>query len=175
MLEGQVLARVYSSSDNGFCNESFFESQMLLGGVPSLLLGQTTAGRAFGGYTANGFLARDDYREASTEKAMFVFTVSEDQVLVAANTDNVQYDFFDYAVRFGAGLLGIPMNPDKHIMKANMGTSSCRLPDGSTSVFGEFGMAALDHIEVLVAQKYLDEVERAAEAAGRSFFARLFG
>lgn len=175
MLEGRPLRRVYFSEEDGFSNEIFFDCQMALGGVPSLLLGVTESGIRFGGYTANGFLARDDYRETSSAKSMFVFTIVDGQLVVAEPTDQVQYDFYDYAVRFGAGLLGIPMNPGKHIMKADMATSSCRLPNGGTSLFGKYTMSKLKVVEVLVDTKYVDELEQKSKNSGKSFFARLFG
>lgn len=140
-----------------------------------MLLGHTEDGNLFGGYTAFGFLARDDYREATSEKAMFVFSVQGDQLLIAEPTDLVLYDFYDYAVRFGAGLLCMPMNPAKHIMKPNAATSSCRMPDGTTSVFGEFAMAKVKRLEVLVARKYIDELEKPKQQSKSGFFSRFFG
>ncbi|CAN8068952.1 unnamed protein product [Agarophyton chilense] len=175
MLHDCQLASVYSSDVQGFSNESFFDAQMPLEGVPSLLLGQTETGVFFGGYTAFGFIARDDYREATNEKAMFVFSVRADDVLFAFPTDLVLYDFYDYAVRFGSALLCIPMNPAKHIMRANAASSTCRMPDGTTSVFGDFGMAKLKKVQVLVAKKYLDELQRKTTQSTKGFFSRLFG
>lgn len=181
LLEGTMLAReplalAYTSSRYGFDNEAFFDRLMPLGGVPSLVLGQTSAGTKFGGYTAYGFLARDDYREAATERSMFVFRVEEDDdVLVAENTDPVQYDFYDYAVRLGAAMLGVPMNPRKHTMKSDVGTSSCRLPNGETSVFGDATLAKIDVLQVWVAQRYVEEVKAKKTKAEKGLFGRLFG
>lgn len=174
MLQHCQLAQVYSSELHGFSNDAFFDQQLPLEGVPSLLLGQTEDGKLFGGYTAFGFLARDDYREATTEKAMFVFSVHADELLIAHPTDLVQYDFYDYAVRLGAGLLCMPMNPAKHIMKPNAATSSCRMPDGTTSVFGQFSMAKVKHLQVLVAKKYVDELDKSKQQSKSGFFSRFF-
>lgn len=175
MLANRPLTRVFSSTTEGFSNEAFFEAQLGLGGVPSLVLGRTTGGRIFGAYTAFGFVPRDDYREASTSRALFVFTVLDGEVVVATCTDQVQYDFYDYAIRFGSARLGIPMNPRKHIMKANVGTSSCLLPDGSTSVFGDSTMATLELVEVFVAKQYVDDLREKRSKSRKGIFGRLFG
>lgn len=156
MLDSKPLAMVYDSRSDGFNNEEFFSKMIPLDGVPSLVLGITSKGERFGGYTSHGFAARDDYREARTERGLFVFAVRDGEVVVAESTDRVLYDFYDYAIRFGAGLLGIPMNPSKHVMKANVGTSSCKMTDGFSSVFGDSTLATLDRVEVLVAKEYYD-------------------
>ena len=174
-LENQSLSQVYSSKLHGFDNESFFETMFPLDGVPSLLLGRTIDGHIFGGYTAFGFAARDDYREATTDRAMFVFSIDSSQnVIEALRTDRVQYDFYDYAVRFGAALLTIPMNPNKHIMRANVGTSSCVLPNGRTSVFGEYTRATLDLVQVFAEKKYVDMAANDKQPQ-KGFFSRFFG
>lgn len=175
MLENRPLSLIYSSSQHGFSNDSFFDQLLPLGGVPSLVLGIAENASVFGGYTANGFLARDDYRQASTARAMFVFAIRDTTLVIADNTDPIQYDFYDYAIRFGAGLLGIPMNPAKHIMKPNMATSSCRMPDGTTSLFGDFNMTAITRLEVYVAKEYVDQLQAKNKPSGNGFFARFFG
>ncbi|CDF40865.1 unnamed protein product [Chondrus crispus] len=176
MLAGEPLAMAFNSSDDGFDHELFFERMIPLGGVPSLVLGKTLAGVCFGGYAANGFLARDDYREATTERSMFVFRIDAcGDVLLAENTDPIQYDFYDYAIRFGAALLGIPMNPTKHILKSNVGTSSCKLPNGETSVLGDATMGKIDQLQVWVAKRYIDEVNAQNSKSGKGFFRSLFG
>lgn len=175
MLASDTLALAYTSTRDGFDNESFFDCLMPLGGVPSLVLGRTVSGSLFGGYAASGFLARDDYREATNPRSLFVFRITEaNELLFAESTDLVQYDFYDYAVRLGAALLGVPMNPRKHIMKADMGTSSCRLSNGETSVFGDATLAKIEELQVWVAQKYMDELD-GQKPEKRGFFARLFG
>lgn len=174
--DAEALLPIYTSAQHGFDNETFFELLIPLGGVPSLILGQTTTGTKFGGYAASGFLARDDYREAVNPRSMFVFTMTEDgQIMFADPTDLVQYDFFDYAIRLGAGLLGIPMNPRKHILKPDIGTSSCRLPNGQTSVFGDATLAKIQHLQVCVAQKYVDELTAEQKNKKKGFFQSLFG
>lgn len=173
MLSGRTLGRAYSSERDGFSNVAFFERLQPLDGVPSLVLGITKSGDYFGGYTSHGFAARDDYRDVSTPRGLFVFAVRNGNVIVAEPTDRVLYDFYDYAVRLGAGLLGIPMNPAKHIMRADMGTSSCRMSDGYNSVFGDSTMATLEYVEVLVAQEYLDALR--TQKKGQGLFSRLFG
>lgn len=179
MLADEPLAPAFTSSRDGFDNEAFFDRLIPLGGVPSLVLGQTAAGVSFGGYTAYGFLARDDYREAATGRSMFVFRVADDgKVLIAESTDLVQYDFYDYAVRLGAASLGVPMNPSKHTMKSDVGSSSCRLPNGETSVFGDTTLAKIDQLQVWVAKRYVDEVkakEAKAKKKNKGFFGRIFG
>eukprot|EP00177_Eucheuma_denticulatum_P004207 GFKZ01007626.1.p1 GENE.GFKZ01007626.1~~GFKZ01007626.1.p1 ORF type:complete len:264 (+),score=26.58 GFKZ01007626.1:76-867(+) len=175
MLSNEQLARVFAATRDGFSNDAFFDKQLSLGGVPSLVLGQTEAGVLFGGYSSYGFYARDDYREATSPRSMFVFTVDKDQVIFAENTDPVHYDFYDYAVRFGASLLGIPMNPDKHILKRDMATSSCRLPNGQTSVLGGATLAKLREVEVWVAKKYALQDKPLEKQAVGGFFSRLFG
>lgn len=167
MLESKPLARIYDSRSDGFNNEEFFSKMIPLDGVPSLVLGITSKGERFGGYTSHGFAARDDYREARTERGLFVFAVRNGEVVVAEQPDRVLYDFYDYAIRFGAGMLGIPMNPSKHIMKANVGTSSCKMMDGFSSVFGESTLATLDRVEVLVAKEYYDACVRSAAGASK--------
>lgn len=176
MLADEPLATVFNSSNDGFDNDAFFNRMIPLGGVPSLVLGRTMAGVTFGGYTANGFLARDDYREASTDRSMFVFRIDENgDVLVAENTDPIQYDFYDYAIRFGSALLGIPMNPNKHLLKSNTGKSSCRLPNGESSVFGDATIGTIETLQVWVAKRYVDEVQAKKAKAGNGFFKSLFG
>lgn len=176
MLADEPLALAFTTIRHGFDNEAFFDKMIPLGGVPSLVLGRTSAGVLFGGYTAYGFLARDDYREAATERSMFVFRVAEDgAILIAGNTDPIQYDFYDYAVRLGAALLGVPMNPAKHTMKSDVGTSSCRLPNGETSVFGDSSLAKIDELQVWVAKRYVDDVNAKQANPGKGFFAKLFG
>lgn len=176
MLEGCELGCSYDSREDGFDHAAFFNRLEPLDGVPSLVVGVTESGGLFGGYTSHGFAARDDYREATTERGLFVFAVRDEEVVEAAPTDRVLYDFYDYAIRFGAGLLGIPMNPSKHIMKANVGTSSCAMPDGCTSVFGEFSMAPIDRLQVLVSKKYIDAAGNGgATGAKGGLFGRLFG
>lgn len=175
MLENEQLAEAYNSMHHGFSNDNFFKKLIPLGGVPSLLLGCTEAGVLFGGYSAYGFYARDDYRQASTPRSLFVFTVNNGEVVFAENTDPVHYDFYDYAIRFGAALLGIPMNPAKHTLKANMGTSSCRLSNGQTSVFGDATLAKINFLQVWVAKKYIEERQQKESRLFGAFFSKLFG
>lgn len=174
MLQDEKLAQVYSATQDGFSNDAFFEKLIPLGGVPSLVLGRTEAGVLFGGYSAYGFYARDDYRQASTSRSLFVFTVDDGNIVFADNTDPVHYDFYDYAIRFGAALLGVPMNPAKHVLKANMATSSCRLPNGQTSVFGDATLAKIGVLQVWVAEKYVDKQQQKEKDSLGSFFSRLF-
>lgn len=175
MLQNDQLAQVYSSTHHGFSNHIFFEKLIPLGGVPSLVLGCTEAGVLFGGYSAYGFYARDDYRQASTPRSLFVFTIDNGEVVFAKNTDPVHYDFYDYAIRFGAALLGVPMNPVKHTLKANMGTSSCRLSNGQTSVFGDATLAKISALQVWVAKKYVDEQQQKERKPFGTFLSKLFG
>lgn len=175
MLANEPLARVYVATRDGFSNDAFFEKQIPLGGVPSLVLGQTEAGVLFGGYSSYGFYARDDYREATSPRSMFVFTVDDDQVIFAEDTDPVHYDFYDYAIRLGASLLGIPMNPGKHILKRDMATSSCRLSNGQNSVLGDATLAKLREVEVWVAEKYAIQQTPEGKKPSGGLFSRLFG
>lgn len=175
MLSSKPLALVYSSAQHSFSNDAFFSCLIPLGGVPSLVLARSQSGLIVGGYAASGFLARDDYREASTPDSMFVFRLEpNNQISRAINTDPVQYDFYDYAIRFGAGLLGIPMNPAKHTMASNMATSSCLMPNGDKSLFGEYTLTKLDVVQVLVAKQYVDELEQ-NKVKSPGFFRKLFG
>lgn len=175
ILAPDALSLAYTSKRDGFDNEAFFDRLIPFGGVPSLILGKTTTGALFGGYAACGFAARDDYREATNPRSMFVFRVTDDaQILFAQPTDLVQYDFYDYAIRLGASLLGVPMNP-KHILKSDMGTSSCRLPSGETSVFGDATLAKIQVLQVWVAQKYVEELAAKKQSKGKGFLASLFG
>lgn len=174
MLSGKKLGRPYSSREDGFSHTAFFDRLQPLDGVPSLVLGVTDTDIRFGGYTSHGFAARDDYREASTPRGLFVFAIRDGCVVIADSTDRVLYDFADYAIRIGAASLCIPMNPTKHFLAADVATSSCTMPDGNTSVFGEFTRARLRYIEVLVAQQFIDEASsRKQEKKG--FFNRIFG
>lgn len=176
MLAGEPLEQVYLSSRDGFSNETFFDKLLPLGGVPSIVIGRTDTGVIFGGYTSYGFYARDDYRESTTPRSMFVFKIDDDQIFIAENTDPVQYDFYDYAIRFGAALLGIPMNPAKHILKSNVGTSSCRLPNGETSVFGDATLSKIDVLQVFCAEKYAIEARREeSKKPFGGFLSGLFG
>lgn len=174
MLEGKTLALAYSTDQDGFDNDMFFTRLAMLDGVPSLVTGVTEDGALFGAYTAHGFLGRDDYRDSSNERALFAFAVRDGQVVFAQSEDRMLYDFWDCAIRFGGGMLEIPMNPRKHVMKANVGRSSCRMPDGYGSLFGHSTMAPLRVVEVSVDQKYLGS-DRKGKRSGGGLFGRLFG
>lgn len=174
MLSNRQLARAYSSRTDGFSNTAFFGRMIPLDGVPSLVVGRTETGELFGGYTSHGFAGRDDYRETTSPQGLFVFAVRDGRVIMAEQTDRVLYDFYDCAIRFGAGLLTIPMNAAKHVMKDNMGRSACVMEDGFASVFGDSSMASLEVVHVLVASEYVDEVRKGPKK-GRGFLGGLFG
>lgn len=183
MLRDKELTRIYASSQHGFSHTAFFDQLMPLDGVPALVLGRTVAGTRFGGYTSHGFAARDDYREASKPTGLFVFRIDDgqdddseegnDTVVIADPTDLVLYDFADFAVRFGASLLTIPMNVDKHGFPNDTARSTCRMPDGSTSVLGSSSLAKLETVDVFVASEYVSEQGGAKRGGG--LFGRLFG
>lgn len=178
------LACVYASEEHSFNHDSFFDQLAPLGGVPSLVLCRTENGLVCGGYTAFGFMARDDYRETMRDEAMFVFYMDGDSgqaVRAVTAKPVIQFDFADYAVRFGTGLLGVPMNPRKHVMAANAATSSCMLPDGRGSLFGDTTMTRLELLEVFVDKENVTKLQAKLDAKAngsggvRGMLGRIFG
>jgi hypothetical protein len=61
VLAGKRLVRPYSAAEDGFDHRAFFDcTNLVLGGIPCLLVGRAMSGCLFGGYNPVGFEGRDD-------------------------------------------------------------------------------------------------------------------
>jgi hypothetical protein len=186
ILEGRALCRLFSARRDGFDNEIFFQKTNLdLGGVPCLVIGQTIGGRVFGGFNPVGFEARDDYRDTPNAR-LFVIKADASILLSTplAGGKSAIFDFQQEAIKFGASALVIPMNIRNSLVKPNgaisyLGSHYATLETGETSLFGNTTNAELSDLEVWTDEMFVEEASRRDSAKqnrkGWSLLRRMFG
>ena len=136
---------------------------------PCVVMGYTTEGFKFGGFSPEGYRSTDDYYD-TFEAFLFYWPGEEIYVapVVLPKVGGSGAALFDYArggPQFGADglLIGPPLAPvmgvftgpdassgvgDLRKAKSRLGLSYARRPDGKGSIFGEDSVAELAEVQV---------------------------